>query len=218
MNAFLFPRATACIILASTLFISIAALPANARRLDDPAEIARRVRTMYSGESTGDIQFEQSGSGGTLKGHLVYSGRERYRLELPSQTIVSNGTRAWNYLPSRNQVVISNAAGSDRLTPGQLLTAFPGDYATSLAGSATVNGRAVWTMVCTPTSKRIGDVTRAVLSIDKQTYRIQQAVLTSPSFGTVTVRVLSAKYGASLPDSRFNFSAPSGARVIDMSR
>jgi len=200
------------------LILTMTALPGVARKVDDPEDIARRVRSIYSGESSGEIQFEQSGQGGTLKGKLVYAGRDHYRLELPNQTLVTNGSRAWNYIPARNQVVISNPAGGDRLTPGQLLTAFPGDYATTLAGSATVNGRAVWTLVCTPTGKRIGDVTRATLSIDKQTYRIQQAVLVSPSFGTVTVRVLSARYGTTIPDSRFNFSTPSGARVVDLTR
>ena len=111
---------------------------------------------------------------------------------------------------------VKNVRG--KLTPSEILTAFPGDYATTLVGEQKVNGRAVWVVRCTPGSgRKVGDVQKATLYIDKSTYRFQQVEIESPSVGTVKVRIISPQYGAKLPDSRFTFTAPKDTRVVDLS-
>lgn len=184
------------------------------------AEIVRKTKAAYSSTSTAEIKFEQSGAAGTSTGTLAYGKGDKFRLELSKQTIVSNGTKVWTYMPEKRQVLISkNATGGNRLTPGEILTAFPGDYATELMGEKSVNGRPVWVVRCTPgTGKKIGDVNRATLYIDKANYRFQQVEVESPSLGTMKIRIISANYGASIADSRFNFVAPKDTRVVDLTR
>jgi outer membrane lipoprotein-sorting protein len=133
---------------------------------------------------------------------------------------VSNGQKVWVYNSDKNQVVISKPAqGSGKLTPSEILTAFPGDYATTLVGEQKVNGRSVWVVRCTPgTGRKVGDVQKATLYIDKSTYRFQQVEIESPSVGQVKIRILSAQYGAKMADSRFNFAAPKNTRVVDLTR
>lgn len=194
----------------------------GARRApDDIREIVRKTKAAYNTTQSAEVKFEQtSGSGSPTNGTLTYAEGDKYRLELGKQTIISDGQKTWTYTPAKKQVVISKAAtGASRLTPGQILTAFPGDYATSLTGSATVNGRAVWIVRCIPGSgKKIGDVTAATLYIDKSTYRFQQVDVESPTIGKIKLRITSATYGAKVPASRFSFTPPSGVRVIDLSR
>lgn len=186
----------------------------------DVAEIVKKTKALYNSTATAEIRFEQSGASGAASGTLAYGKGDKYRLELPKQTIVSDGKKVWTYTPEKRQVLISKSiAGSGRLTPEDILTAFPGDYATELTGEQKINGRPVWVVRCTPGSgAKIGDVTRATLYIDKTSYRFQQVEVESPSLGSMTLRIISAQYGAKIPDSRFTFVAPKDTRVVDLTR
>ncbi|MDB5032783.1 MAG: gliding motility protein [Chlorobi bacterium] len=208
----------------SILVLMIALGPISAAhsrtRLDDVRDIVKKTKALYNSTTAAEVRFEQAGANGSTSGTLTYSGSEKFRLELPKQTIVSDGVKTWTYSPDKKQVVISKAAGtSGRLTPGEILTAFPGSYATELVGEQTVNGRAVWVVRCTPgNGKKIGDVTRATLYIDKGTYRFQQVDIESPTVGTVKLRITSAQYGVKVPETKFTFAPPQGVRVVDLSR
>jgi outer membrane lipoprotein carrier protein len=190
------------------------------RRLDDVQEIVRKTKALYSATNAAELKFVQEGTTGSMSGTLVYAQGNRFRLEFPKQTIVSNGQRTWTYMPDRNQVVVSKAStAKGRLTPNDILTSFPGDYATKLIGEKEVNGRGVWVVECVPGSaSRIGDITKAVLYIDKSSYRFQQIEIESQSMGRMKLRITSARYDVKLPDSRFSFTPPQGAHVVDLSK
>jgi outer membrane lipoprotein carrier protein len=189
-------------------------------RNGDVQEIVKKTKQLYDGTSNAEVQFEQEGTTGSMRGTLAYARGNKFRLEFPKQTIVSDGNRTWTYIPDRNQVVVSKAVSNQgRLTPNDILTSFPGDYSTRLTGEATVNGRKVWVVECVPNGdNRIGDVTKATLYIDQSSYRFQQIVIESPSMGQLKLRITSAKYDMKLPDSRFSFVPPQGARVVDLSK
>ncbi len=207
-------------IVAIALGMILAAAPAFGRIRADVNEIVKKTKSVYASTAAAEIKFEQTGASGNSNGTLTYAKGDRYRLELPKQTIVSNGSKVWTYMPEKRQVLVSNAvASANRLTPEDLLTAFPGDYSSQLMGEQTVNGRAVWVVRCTPGSgKKIGDVSRATLYIDKANYRFQQVEVESPSLGAMKIRIISAQYGAKVADSRFTFEAPKDVRVVDLTR
>ena len=207
-------------IVALALGVILAATPGYGRVRADVNEIVKKTKSVYASTPTAEIKFEQSGASGSSKGTLLYAKGDKYRLELGKQTIVSNGSRVWTYMPEKRQVLVSKAVtGGNRMTPEDLLTAFPGDYATQLMGEQKVNGRAVWVVRCTPgAGKKVGDVSRATLYIDKANYRFQQVEVESPSLGTMKIRIISAQYGVKVADSRFTFDAPKDVRVVDLTR
>ncbi len=190
------------------------------QRTDDGAQIVARTRSLYKNTTAGKVEFSQRDAGGTTSGTLWFSTGDRYRLEYPNQTIVSDGASVWRYVPSRNQVVISTASKrAGQITPDQILTMFPGDYETTLVGSDKVNGKSVWVVRATAGSgTRIGDVTEATLYINKSTYRFEQIGITSAAAGAMTITVNSANYNGSIPASRFSFSPPKDTRVVDLRR
>lgn len=207
-------------IVALALGVILAVAPALGRVSADVNEIVKKTKSVYASTATAEIKFEQTGSAGNASGTLTYAKGDKYRLELPKQTVVSNGSTVWTYMPEKRQVVVSKAVTSaNRLTPEDLLTAFPGDYSSQLVGEQKVNGRAVWVVRCTPgNGAKIGDVNRATLYIDKATYRFQQVEVESPSLGTMKIRIISAQYGAKVADSRFTFVPPKDVRVVDLTR
>ena len=202
------------------LGMTITSLGQAKTRVDDVREIVRKTKALYDATTTAEVKFEQTSGEGKAIGLLLFGSGDRFRLELPKQTIVSNGQKVWTYMPEKRQVVVSNAThGGGRRTPSEILTAFPGDYATELVGDQTINGKAVWVVRCTPGSgKKIGDVTKATLYIDKSSYRFQQVDVESPSLGRLSVRITGAQYGVKLTDARFTFTAPQGVRVVDLSK
>lgn len=178
-------------------------------------DIVRRTKALYDATTSAEVRFEQSGAQGSTSGTLQYTNGNRYRLEFPKQTIVSNGTTVWTWTPARKQVIVSKAnARRGGLTPSEILTKFPGSYRPTLVGERTVDKRPVWVVRCDAGAEKIGDVTTATLYIDKSTYRFSRIDLTSPSMGTMTVRITDARYNVSIPESRFQFVPPAGARVI----
>jgi outer membrane lipoprotein-sorting protein len=187
---------------------------------NDVGDIVAKTKALYEKTSSGELKFEQTDAGGKTDATLWFARGDKYRLEYPVQTIVSNGSRVWRYMPSRKQVVISKATrrmGQIKLS--DILTLFPGDYNTSLAGSDKVNGRSVWVVNCTAGSgERIGDVDRATLYIDKKTYRFQKITVESTASGQMSIRVTSARYNISIPSSTFTFTPDSGTEVIDLTK
>lgn len=182
-------------------------------------DIVKKLKDVYNKTASATIKFEQTSGMGTFRGTLTYSGNDKFRLEMPKQTMVSNGQKTWVYVPEKKQVVVSKSVtGSGRLTPGDILTAFPGDYKTELVGEQKVNGRSVWVVRCSPGGgKKVGDVTAATLYIDKSNYRFQQVEIESPSVGNVKLRIVSAQYGSKVAESTFSFVAPKNVRVVDLS-
>jgi outer membrane lipoprotein carrier protein len=209
--------------IAATAFVALVALAsigeAKVRR-DDVAQIVRKTQDLYKTTRSGEVRFVQEGAGVNAAGTLLFAEGNRYRLEFPRQTVVSNGERTWRYMPERNQVVISKSKGTRAgLTPSEILTSFPGEYKTELVGSQKVNGRNVWVVRCTAAGgKQIGDVTRATLYIDKTTYRFQQIEIESPSAGRMKMRITSAQYNIAVPGTRFTYVPPANARIVDLSK
>lgn len=186
---------------------------------DDVASIVAKTERLYNGTSSAKLTFSQSGSAGNMSGTLEYATGNKFRLTLPDRTIVSNGSKTWTYFQGKNQVVINKAAANGQLMPSDILQAFPGDYKTTLDGSAKVSGADVWVVKCEAGgSNRVGDINNATLYIDKKTNRFRRITVSGPATGTVTINISSAQYNIGLPASRFTFTPPEDARVIDLSR
>lgn len=196
--------------------MTVAIVDARAPRAD-VNDIVRRTKALYDATTSAEVAFEQTGGQGTTSGTLQFTKGNRYRLEFPKQTIVSNGATVWTYTPQRKQVIVSKAsARRGGLTPSEILTKFPGSYRPTIVGERTVDGRAVWVVRCDAGAEKIGDVTTATLYIDKSTYRFSRIELVSPTLGSMTLRVTRARYNVAIPDGRFQFSPPAGTRVIKL--
>jgi outer membrane lipoprotein carrier protein len=213
-------RRTALASLAIVAGLAFAAVATSARApYADVQQIVRRTKSLYDATKTAEVRFEQSSTQGTTSGTLQFTNGNRYRLEFPKQTIVSNGSTIWTYTPSRNQVVISKAkTRSGGLTPSEVLTKFPGSYRPTLVGERTVDGRNVYVVRCDAGAEKIGDVTSATLYIDRSSFRFHRIELQSPTLGAITLKVTAAKYNIAIPDARFQFTPPAGARVINLAK
>jgi len=61
-------------------------------------------------------------------GKIFVSG-DKYRIEMPGQTIISDGTTLWTYLEDSQEVMVSNMEDSDQtISPTKILTSYNKDY------------------------------------------------------------------------------------------
>lgn len=210
-------RQAQAMIAALLLLAMIPATVGAGTTADDVKKIVKKTKELYKGTKSAKITFTQAGSGETVSGTLEYSSGNKFRLTLPEQTIVSNGTKTWTYIKARNQVVINKAATDGQITPNDILRSFPGDYTTTLDGSTTVGGKKVWKVKCSASGDdKLGDISKATLYIDKSTYRFKKISVTSPTLGTLNLTIKSANYNKTIASSRFTFTAPKGAKVVDL--
>lgn len=200
-----------------SLFVPIA-LQAHTRQ-DNVKTIVAKTKELYKNTTTAKITFTQTAAGSSVSGTLEYSTGNKFRLTLPDRTIVSDGSKTWTYIKERNQVIVNKAASGGQITPNDILRSFPGDYTSTLNGTTKVGGKDAWIVNCTATgAARVGDINSATLYIDKNTHRFHKITVTSPTLGTMTLDIGSAQYNLSLAASRFTFSAPTGATVVDLSK
>ena len=82
----------------------------------------------FRAQFTYSIQNESSGIEESLNGEITVQG-EKYKLKLPNQEIINNGTTVWTYLPEENEVNISNYEPTeDEITPSKIYTIYKKGY------------------------------------------------------------------------------------------
>jgi len=134
--------------------------------------------------------------------------------------IVADGSNLWVYLPSSapGQVIkIPAAAGQSGMLidpMGQILSAPPGSYAVSDAGTVTIAGRPTHAITLIPKS-RAALFTKATLWIDDSDGLVRQLESTEPSGLVRKITVTRFRTNVAIPRSAFQFTPPARARIID---
>jgi outer membrane lipoprotein carrier protein len=201
------------------------AIPASANAQSADATIDRAVAA-YRALSTMRAEFRQTltnpltGTTQTTTGEII-----RKKPNLMSITfnngdrVTADGSSVWVYLPSSvpGQVIrMSYGSGNPgSVDPAdQFLDAPRTRYTITSGGAATVGGRA--TQVLNLVSKRKNDVvTRAKLWIDDQDYSVRQFEVENASGLKRKVVITSFTANPRLDRSKFRFTVPRGAKIVD---
>lgn len=166
-----------------------------------------------------NLRYETEGSESSTEeaGRLWIEGEKRFRMESPSQTIVSDGSRIWSYNPAEKQVIIYRAdeAEGSILTPGQLLYEYPDRYRIESVGKADLAGRSCDLLVMIPRSET--DPTRVLKVWVDRKESLTRRFLLEDLAGNVTIFDFEDfQLNTKIPDQTFQFTSPEGVEVIDM--
>ena len=103
--------------------------PEALKILDRFSETARKAPSVTMDFSIVTVdQMEKTAD--TLKGNVILSG-DRYRLELPDNTVWFNGETSWSYLPAENEVTITKPGKKDnsfQSKPSAIFSIYRKDY------------------------------------------------------------------------------------------
>jgi len=184
--------------------LSLDALKARYERLDGlRASFTQTIRSKVAGDST------------QIQGEVLLSGN-KYRVQTPSQTVVTNGTTTWIYSPADSQVVINDAEKQrSTITPQTFLTTSTDQYKPTSTRSVVKNGgpHTVLSLEATESSTRFKTATLWVRRSDRLVTRLR-ATDRNGSILTLDLRDLTVN--PSLSGTPFRFSPPDGTEVVDL--
>ncbi len=204
-------------------------LSATALLAQRPDATLQRAVAAYSSAETISARFDQTVTNPLTEHTLSTSGElMRRRPNLLSisfsgsdlDRIVADGSNLWVYLPSSapGQVIKMPSTASQSgmmIDPmGQILSAPPGSYAMTDAGTAVIGGRPTHAIILVPKS-RAALFTKATLWIDDTDGLVRQLESTEPSGLVRKITVTRFRTNLAIPRSAFQFTPPANVRVID---
>ena len=181
----------------------------------DGDALVRRVQERYAQIRTVRARFDQEIGGQTLSGRLTLRG-DAYRIELPGQTLVSDGATAWSYAAADNAVLVSAATDDEQsIQPGRFFTEFPDRFTARRLTPTTLGGIRVERLGLTPLSPTdgIASATLFVRASDLVPIRLEA---TAAGGGTLTLALRDVEVNPDVAASAFRFTAPAGAEVVDL--
>jgi outer membrane lipoprotein carrier protein len=198
------------------------AQPGALEAVDRAVAAWRKVRTM---RATIEQQVTNPLTGSTVtargESQMRRPGQLSIRFTQPvGDVIVSDGRTLWLYLPSSlpGQVIRTrlgkSAAGSLDLTD-QFLTSPRTRYTITDAGKGTAAGRAARIVHLAPKEGQALPFLRAKVWIDDQDALIRQFEVTEANGVTRRVTLTDVKPNAKVDASAFDFTPPSGARIVE---
>lgn len=173
-------------------------------KIDETYQTIRAVRASFSQEI----------GGATLQGTLWVQG-DRFRVELPGQTIVSDGETAWSYTEADNTVLISRVADDPAFfSPGELFLRYPERFHIEVVERTTWNG--ILTDVLALTPKERGDEVEAATLYVRASDGVPTRVEVMSLGQRLTIALSDIRLNPRLDASRFTFAVPRSAEVIDL--
>lgn len=158
---------------------------------------------------------EFAGDSSQIDGRVLLAGN-KYRVETPSQTVVTNGETTWIYSPANSQVVINDAdADASTVTPQTFLTASAEKYDVTATRTAQRNGDAhdVLSLSATTESARFSEATLWVQRTNRIVTRLRA---TDRNGSTLDLRLYEIDLGPDFADTPFTFSPPDGVEIVDL--
>jgi outer membrane lipoprotein carrier protein len=204
----------------------------TAKLTGEVAELTSLVQNAYRDARGFEADFEQTYRNRLLdrqqksQGHVWLRPPTRMRWEYATPTknlIVADGRTLFVFEPEPNQVVRMPVASSELpavmafLTGGRDLNL---DYHVALVApdvSVALRARGQGGLELVPRSPS-SVVERVVLVVARDTGQVQKTVLVEPEGNTNTFVWSKVRTADSLPDSRFSFTPPPDARVIERGR
>lgn len=158
---------------------------------------------------------EFSSDSSLIQGRVVLA-ENKYRVETPAQTVVTNGETTWIYSPADSQVVVNDAESAEStVTPQSFLMSSTQHYSVASERSATRDGvpHSVLTLAGADDNARFEDVTLWIRTRDSIVTRLRA---TDRNGSTLDLRLRDIVVNPTFPGDPFVFSAPDGVEVVDL--
>ena len=185
-------------------------------------EMLDKVRQKYDSVNDAQLKFSQRVVFGVSKieqktnGTLFLKKKNKYRMELGSQTIVTDGKTVWSYSVPNNQVLIDNFKLDERsMTPERLLTGSSGEFYTTLIGNEKLGKVDVVVLKLVPKDDE-SIIKSMKLWVDESTWFIKKVELVDVNGKETEYVVDDLQVNVGLQDSRFVFKIAEGVQVVDL--
>ncbi|MDH4223292.1 MAG: outer membrane lipoprotein carrier protein LolA [candidate division Zixibacteria bacterium] len=186
-------------------------------------ELASRIEDKYNALKTLSIRFEQETSSpefSTLRrftGKMYLKNPNKFRIELSSQTVVSDGEYIWVYSEENKQVTKNLVnKSSEFFQPNDYLFNFRKNYDYRLEGEEEVRKAICYRMVYTSRDKD-KFFKKIIVFFEKNTLLTKKIEYQDQNDNYTTLFFKDIKINQKLSDSKFVFEPPPGVEFIDLS-
>jgi len=200
------------------LLLLLAASPARAQALT-LSDVTEAYRSLDGLEASFEQVMSSEFAGDTMRvrGSVVLAGN-KYRVQTPTQTVVTDGSTTWIYTPADSQVVINDADASDaQITPETFLTASTDRYEVTSRTATTRLGadHVLLDVTATTSAARFESVRLWVRRSDRLVTRMQA---TDRNGSTIDLRLRDLTVNPALlrDETPFQFSPPENVELIDL--
>lgn len=209
-----------CVALLALAAVVLAGGPVQAQSTDLSLSDVTAAYRALDGLQASFVQVtgsEFAGDSMRVEGSVVLSGN-KYRVQTPTQTVVSDGATTWIYTPADSQVVVNDAdTGTSTITPETFLTASSDRYEVEDATPTSRLGAPHLILDATATAPdaRFQSVRLWVRRADRLVTRMQA---TDRSGSTIDLRLrdLAVNPDTLRSGTPFTFAPPEHVRVVDL--
>jgi len=163
------------------------------------------------------ISSDFAGDTTRIEGTVLLSGN-KYRVETPNQTVVTDGETTWIHTPADSQVVVNDAEKeASTVTPETFLTASADRYSIMSQTTTTRAGtqHTKLQIAAADSASRFKEATLWVRQSDRVVTRMRA---TDRNGSTLDLRLNDLVVNPALENTPFTFSPPESMEVIDLRR
>ncbi|MEO7463014.1 MAG: outer membrane lipoprotein carrier protein LolA [Ferruginibacter sp.] len=180
--------------------------------------VSSKFKTYKNVSAKFSLKIENSaGKNLGVKNGTVYMKGSRYRINVGSQDIFSDGSNVWTYDKPSNEVTINRLdPNANSITPQKLFTNFyDKDFLYKLNGAVKVGGKSLQELELTPIDKT-KPFYKVLLYIDKNS--INTTKIFEKNGNRYTYSVASLNTSSAISDALFSFDAKKypGVEVVDL--
>lgn len=150
------------------------------------------------------------------RGKMYLKNQDKFRIDTPSQNIVTDGKLLWFFSEKNNQVTIHKLNESKNIfKPHDYIYNFRANYKPQLGEDEKVDKRPCFKLILTPKKEDLF-ITRMTLWIDKKDFLVRKLEYQDMNDNQVSLVFTRIKINSDLEDSQFVFTPPKGAEVVDL--
>lgn len=185
-------------------------------------DVLDKVRKRYEAVTDAELRFSQkvhfpmTNVEQQTSGTLYVKKKNRYRVETDGQVIVTDGQTIWSSSAATNQVVIDRFKQDEQsLSPEKILVGTPDNFTATVVGEEKVGEYETTVLKLVPREEQ-SFIHSLRLWVDEKEWMIRQVEVVDLSEKVTTYSVLQVRTNTGLPDSRFVYTIPKGADVVDL--
>ena len=185
-------------------------LSANAQKDKKATEILDKVIETTESYKTFKVDFvykmynEKSNIDESKEG-ILFVCKEKYRLLISNQMVISDGETIWTYLISDKEVMIGSAEENEEaITPSNLLNSYQEDYKSKFVKETTIRGKKVEIIELKPLKGKTYSLIK--VTIDKLKKQLVDFTIYDKNGSEYSYQINKFISNISLSDTTFTFS------------
>ena len=186
-------------------------------------EIIKKVKAKYDGLKTFYAEFDQTSywkladNVQEQHGKIWLKGNDKFRIETPDQTVVSDGKAIWTYSQFNNQVIVDRVekSGEEIRLPNDIFFKYSEDYLPVYLNDEKIDDQDCFVLELRAKTEDIFVKYMKIWIETQKTIpvKIEQVDINSNSN---TYLLMNLEMNKSIDDNFFTYKAPDSVEVIDM--